>query len=273
MARSPNAQIAVDMYKALSGTLALDAATAWQGIARLLLTCEIWKGSWQPFHDVVVYRESNTFKSGSRGPNTVMQRADRLTQYLADQLGVPRASLCNVIGDYLRHPQITHLQPNNVLGHAFRSLTVHILEKFGCGSITYEEEVSPHKEFPGQTFSTRSLDPKIDIVARKGNVTVALISSRWRYRHDRVDLVDEAMAYVSAARRHNPACQLFASVGEFSPTRLGKILKHCLPVNPHGALNAAVHFAPQLIADGLGENGRAKHLQSLEWLISQTFTW
>jgi hypothetical protein len=273
MARSPNAQIAVQMYDVLATEFAWNTATAWHGIARLLLTCEIWKESWQPFHDVIVYRESNEFKSGARGPNKVMQRAASLTDCLALELGVARNSLCQAVGSYFRHPQISSLQPHNVLGHAFRSLTVHVLQKFGSSNITYQEEVSPYTEFPGQKFSTRSLDPKIDIVARNGNVTVALISSRWRFRHDRVDLVDEAMAYAPAARRQNPACQLYASVGEFAPSRLDKVLSHCPPVAPHGALNATVHFAPQLITNGLHENGRMNHLRSLEWLISQTFSW
>jgi hypothetical protein len=150
---------------------------------------------------------------------------------------------------------------------------VHILEQFGAPGITYAEEISPYDEFHGQHFTTRSRDPKLDIVARRGNVTVALISSRWRFRHDRVDVVEEAIAYATAARRHNPACRLYASVGEFAPNRLEKILSNCPPVQPHGALAAAVHFAPQLITAGLGENGRMANLKSLEWLIGETFLW
>ena len=75
---------------------------------------------------------------------------------------------------------------------------MHILETFGDQDITYTEEVSPYEEFSDQQFSTRSPDPKIDIVARRGGLTVALVSSRWRYRHDRVNLVGEAMAYAHA---------------------------------------------------------------------------
>jgi hypothetical protein len=275
MARSVNAQIAVEMYDELASKLALNAATAWHGIARLLLTCDIWSGrSWSPFHDVVVYRESNDFRSGAGGaPNAVMRRAEQLTAFLANELGIARSSLCQTIGTYWRHPSIAGLQPHNLVGHAFRSITVRILQRFGDPKLTYEEEVSPYKEFPGQHFATRSKEPKLDIVARRGNVTVALISSRWRYRHDRVDVVEEAMAYVSAARRHNPGCRLYASLGEFSPARLEKVLNHCPPAQPHGSLNATVHFAPQLITEGLQENGRMTHLRSLEWLIGETFSW
>jgi len=273
MPRSANAQLAIDMYEALRAKHGWTRATAWQGIARLLLSCEIWRHGWEPFHGVVVYRGTNDFKVGARGPNAIMRRAEALTGFLAKELGVSRAVLCNEIGIYWKHPDIAGLQPHNLAGHAFRSLTVHILETFGDPDVSYAEEVSPYEEFPGQHFATRSRDPKIDIVARRGNVTVALISSRWRYRHDRVDVVEEAMAYAPAARRHNPGCRLYASVGEFAPNRLDKVLSNCPPAQPYGALTAAVHFAPQLITCGLGENGRMVHLQSLEWLIGETFSW
>ena len=237
------------------------------------ILCNIWRHGWQPFHGVVVYRESNDFKTGALGPNAVMRRAEALTSFLAIGLGVPRANLCNEIATYWRHLDIADLQPHNLAGHAFRSLTVHILETFGDPGITYAEEVSSYDEFPGQQFTTRSQEPRIDIVARRGDVTVALISSRWRYRHDRVDVVEEAMAYAPAARRHNPGCRLYASVGEFAPNRLDKVLSNCPPAQPHGALTAAVHFAPQLVTGGLGENGRMVQLQSLDWLIGETFSW
>ena len=273
MPHSVNAQLAIDLYEDLRSRYGWNAASAWRGIGRLLLSCDIWQHGWQPFHDVVVYRETNDFKVGARGPNTVMRRAGTLTGFLAGELGVPRADLCGEIAAYWRHPGIAGLQPHNLAGHAFRSLTVHILETFGDKGITYAEEVNPYDEFPGQQFTTRSRNPKIDIVARRGDVTVALISSRWRYRHDRVDVVEEAMASAPAARRHNPGCRLYASVGEFAPNRLEKVLSNCPPAQPRGALTAAVHFAPQLITAGLGENGRLAHLHSLEWLIGETWSW
>lgn len=273
MPRSPNAQLAVGLYEELRERYGWTRVTAWHGIARLLLSCAVWRRGWQPFHGVVVYREANDFKMGWQGPNAVMRRAGSLTAFLAAELGVSLVDLCSEVGAYWRHQQTARLQPHNLAGHAFRSLTVHILEKFGDPGVTYAEEVSPYTEFPGQHFATRSRKPKIDIVARRGNSTVALISSRWRFRHDRVDVVEEAMSYAPAARRHNAQCRLYASVGEFAPNRLEKILSHCPPVHPHGPLSATVHFAPQLISAGLNENGRLNHLRSLDWLIGETFSW
>jgi len=273
MKRSPNAKIAVDQFERLLTAHGWSAVDAWKGIAHLLLHCDIWTKGWTPFHGCVVYRESNDFKVGPKGPGAVLARAEQLSAYLAQELGVPRADLCGAIGQYWRLSQIREMQPHNLVGHAFRSMVTHALQKFGDNGITYDEEVSPYTEFPGLTFSTRSKDPKIDIVARRGKNTVALISSRWRFRHDRVDVVEEAMAYAPAALRHNTNCKLYAMVGEFAPNRLEKILSNVSPATPHGALHACIHFAPDLISKGLGENGRLKHLKGLDWLIAETYRW
>lgn len=276
MPRSANAQTAVDLYGQLLQKYKWTAANAWHGIARLLLTTHIWlpRLGWQPFHNVVVYRESNDFKTGADGtPNAVLQRAEALSAYLAEQLGVQRHDLHLNTGLYWNEPQIRTLQPHNLVGHAFRSLIVAVLGIFGDPGITYEEECDPHTEFPGYRFDTRSPEAKIDIVARRNGRLVALLSTRLRYRHDRVDLVDEALAYAPAARRQNHNSRLYAVVGEFAPNRLHKVLSNCPPAMPNAALSAAVHFAPELIWHGLRENGRTTELRNLEWLIQQTYDW
>ena len=163
------------------------------------------------------------------------------------------------------------MQPHNLVGHAFRSLCLTILEKFGDPDISYDEEVDPSTEFPGHHFSTRSDDAKIDIIAR-AEETVALISVRWRYRHDRVDVVEEALAYGTAARRANRNCALDALVGEFAPNRLEKILSNC-PPRKNPPLDACIHSAPELLSHGLGENGRLAELKSLAWLADESFKW
>jgi hypothetical protein len=239
----------------------------------MLLSCEIYRSKWEAFHDVVTYVDSNRFTTGTGGPHATLRRAEQLTVYLAAQLGIDRRDLCQNIGLYWRLPKIRPLQPHNPLGHAFRSLTTAALQRFGNPAITYEEEVGPHTEFPGQVFTTRSKHAKIDIVARRENRTVALLTVRWRVRHDRLDVVDEAMAYAPAAHRHNPHSKVYAVLGEFDGGRLRKVLANCPPIFPHAALEAAVHFAPQLIREGLQENGTLEHLRSLEWLIGETYHW
>ena len=283
MKRSQNAELAVEAYKAIHKKHKLKPKTAWQGIARLLLTCEISQGNtWQTHEEkVVVFRESNYF----RQPDTpVIRRSKDLTDYLANELGIKRHKLCEKIGAYWRNPRIEGLQRNNLLGNAFRSLTVHILKTFGNDKIEYTEEVSPYEAFnlpPNHKFPTRSDNPKIDIVARKNGSTVALISARWRYRHDRVDIVEEVKAYTLAAQEHNEKCRFYAFVGEFVPARLKKILNNCSPAVSEPVLDAAVHFEPKLVTHGLYRNDTKKQeiqdnlndLKSLKWLIKQTESW
>jgi hypothetical protein len=275
MPRSKNAQLAVDLYDELQRQYNWTAGTAWHGIARLLLYCEIYinQQGWKPFKDVVVYVDSDRFTDGDKGPHVTLRRAENLSGYLAGQLGVDRGDLCATIGRYWHAPHVRNMQPNNLVGNAFRSLVARILQRFGDPEVTYEEEVSPHSEFPGHQFPTRSKRAKIDIIARRGHQTVAVLTVRWRFRHDRLDVVDEAIAYAHAARRQNPNSHVYAVIGEFDGGRLRKVLDHCAPIDPNPALSAAVHFAPQLIREGLQENGTLKYLQSLEWLIGETFRW
>lgn len=268
MPRSPNAQLAVDLYNELAQRFHWEADTAWRGIALLLLSCEIYTRGWEPFHDVITYVDSNRFRDeGTR------RRAQQLTSYLADQLGVSREHLCEAVAVYWQRPEVRHLQPHNLVGHAFRSLIATALGRFGEPEVEYEEEADPHAEFPGYRFQTRSRRARIDIVARRGGRAVALLSVRWRFRHDRLDVVDEALAYVHALRRQNPSGRFYAVVGEFDGGRLRKLLGNCAPVDPNAAISGAVHFAPQLIRDGLRENGTLEHLRSLEWLIRETSAW
>jgi hypothetical protein len=134
-------------------------------------------------------------------------------------------------------------------------LVLTALQLFGDPGVTYEEEANPYKEFPGQVFTTRSKNPRIDIMARRDLRTVAILTVRWRVRHDRLDVIDEAMAYAPAARRHNPNCKVYPVLGEFDGGRLRKVLANCPPIFPNAALDVAVHFEPRLITEGLQENG------------------
>lgn len=283
MSRGLNAQLAVDEYLLLLQQKGWSKSDAWHGIALLLLSCDVWEsGGYRRLNtlrghasvpDVVVYRERNDFKVSTKGkPNAVVQRAEQLSQYLAQQLGVPRTQLCNTIGTFYRTPIISQLQPHNIVGHSFRSICVEILKHFGDPGITYEEEVDPTSVFPGWQFSTRSRKAKLDIMARRNSVPVALISARWRLRHDRIDVPEEMRAYGPAARTANQNCALYGLVGEFAPDRLEKLLVHA-PPTPNPILNGAVHFAPDLISKGLGLTGRLSQLKDLAWLIDQTFLW
>jgi hypothetical protein len=202
----------------------------------LLLSCEVYRGRWEPFYDVVTFIDSNRFSIGPSGPSSTLRKAERLSEYLAEQLGIERSELCDNIGLYWHEPAIRPLQPHNPVGHAFRSLVLTAHELFGDPGVTYEEEADPHKEFPGHAFTTRSKNPKIDIMARRDNRTVAILTVRWRVRHDRLDVIDEAMAYAPAARRYNPNCKVYPVLGEFDGGRLRKVPANCPPMFPNRLL-------------------------------------
>ena len=142
--------------------------------------------------------------------------------------------------------------------------------------LAIEEEVDAGALFPGAVLHTRSKRPKIDIVAKRAGIIVALLSVRWRLRHDRVDVVDEAQSYVPPARRQNPDCKFYAVLGEFAPSRLEKVLSNSFSSTfPNAAISATVHFLPDLITNpgSLAENGRLTNLRSLAWLIAETNNW
>jgi hypothetical protein len=276
MARSLNAELAAVSFGTLVVEHGFDKESAWKAIAMLLLSCQVYAPyqGWIDFHDVIVYREANDFKRTRSGqPNSYLKKGESMTAWLANELGVSRTELCESIGLYWRVPQLQSVQPNNPVGHAFRTLVVEYLKMFGDQGIIYQEEVSPFNLFQGHHFTTRSKDPKIDIVAYRDHQVVALISSRWRYRHDRVDMVEEAWAYAPPARRLNPNCGLYAFVGEFAASRLLKVLDNCPPTHPNPALTACVHFCPELVTEGLGENGRLTHLKGLSWMADESFKW
>jgi len=280
VSRGKNAQLAVDLYHQLHAAHSWGAQDAWKGIALLLLTCDLYEGKrtgWQPFHGAVVYRESNDFFVLDQGGQSgVLKRAVRLTAYLETILGVTAGSCCQSIGQYWRHIDISKSQPHNLVGHAFRSIVLEILKLHGSKGLRYEEEVNPKHLFPGVSLHLRSKAPKIDIVAFNDNRPVAMISTRWRFRHDRVDVDNESIAYKSAAMSTGHAdCKFYAMLGEFSPARLEKVLKNTVGVSTNPSIDGTVHFRPDLITNehALGENGRTAQLKPLDWLIGETNRW
>lgn len=263
-----NAQLAVDLYTDVVRRRNLNSATAWHGIGMLLLSCEIYRRGWRKSHRVIKCVDSKRLRA-----NASLRRARRATAYLAKALGIPECDVCENIGLYWQQPNIRLLQPHNLAGHAFRSLVATALHLFGDTEIDYEEQIERHEAFPGQSFQKHGVKTKIDILARRRNRAVALISAHWGIRHYRACEPPEALAYLPVLRRENPRGQFYAVVGEFDGGRLRKLLASSEPQAPNAAISGAVHFAPELIREGLGENGSLEHLRSLEWLIRETFRW
>ena len=190
--------------------------------------------------------------------------------YLATQLGVPRDSLCANLGLFIK---LLKIQPNNPRGHAFRSIVAEYLSTFGDPTLAIEEEISPHVLFPGIPFNLRSAEPRVDLTVHRGNNLVALCSVRWSYRHDRVDMLEEAAVYMGAARRINSHCRFFGITAEMNPARLKKVVSQTSPVVSHAAMTRLVHLHPPLATTVIGHNGVLGHLMSLEQWAADSFNW
>ncbi len=277
MARSDNAEIAVKMYQQMLTAAGWGVQDCWKAIAKILLTCEVYQGgAWSPFHGCVVYAERNVFSINKNGQqNAALRNAELLSDAIAYAIGVHRNSLCSTIAAYWRDNKVKNVQPHNLVGHAFRSIIVETLARFGDSSLTFEEEVAPHVEFPGYRFANRSRNARIDIIARRGSLPVAIISTRWRFRHDRVDVIDEAQTYLPAARKINPSCQFYAVVGEFMWSRLDKILAHVSAKVSNPSIAACVHMVPHLLplANPAAPLGDLKLIKGLDWFAQQTHGW
>ena len=269
-----HAELAVDLYGELLAEHGWELDQAWLAIAVLLMTCEIWRDEWRAFHDAPVLQESNNYRLTKSGnPNKALSEALLVKEWIAAELDADPDSLCAVLGQFFRHPEIVDFQPHNLRGHAFRSLVAETLAKFGDPGLEVSEEVSPYRLFPGFDFPTRSPDARIDIVVQRGPRLVALISARWTYRHDRVEMIDEAMAYMPAAHGQNRDCRFFGVTAEFVTARLKKVIGETSPVMQRAAINRLVHLNRDLPGDLIGRNGDLGHMWSLAEMVRDSFGW
>ncbi len=261
-----HAETAVAKFNSRKVSQRRDLDTAWLTVSELLMTCEIWAaGEWRAFRGQPVLRESNDYKENQDGgSNKALKEAALIGDYIAEELGIPRTELCAHIGGFLKGLGI---QPNNPRGHAFRSLVAEILSSYGDTGLTVREEVDPHPLYPGFTFALRSASPRIDIVVLRQQRIVALCSTRWTYRHDRVDMLEEATAYMAAARRENPDCKFFGITAELNPARLKKVVKQTSPLQRNAAMERLIHLHKPLATSVIGHNGLLEHLMDLaEWV-------
>jgi hypothetical protein len=267
-----NAESAVALFQKQLAAHSYTSADAWKSVIQLLVTCEIWAGGkWIRKHGQPVFRESNDYKLNTKGePNTALQEATLMGDYLATQLGITRENLCSKLGAFIKPLKI---QPNNPRGHAFRSIAAEFLATFGDPALSIAEEVSPHDLFPGVPFHLRSAEPRVDLTVHRGANLVALSSVRWSYRHDRVDMLEEATAYMAPARRINSQCRFFGITAEMNPARLKKVVSQTTPVISHAAMTRLVHLHPPLATSVIGHNGQLGHLMSLQQWAADSFNW
>lgn len=112
-------------------------------------------------------------------------------------------------------------QRMNPIGIAFASAVVHLFQHFGTKGFDWKMEARIGDEvFPNLTsFRRRS----VDIVAFSSNEPIAVISSKWGIRHDRVrDPQEEADTYKDQV----PSLRFFVVTNEFDSARLQKVLTY-----------------------------------------------
>jgi len=267
-----NAEQAVSEFNSRMAGQGRNLDHAWLTVSELLMTCDIWAaGQWLTLRGQPVLRESNDYKENkSGGPNKALKEATLIGDYLAEKLGSPRGELCSHIGGFLK---ALGIQPNNPRGHAFRSLIAEILSTYGDKALTVMEEIDPHALYPGFVFALRSASPRIDIVVLRGPTVVALCSTRWTYRHDRVDMLEEAVAYMAAARRANPECRFFGITAELNPARLKKVVKQSSALQRNAAMERLIHLHKPLATTVIGHNGVLEHLMDLADWARDSVNW
>ena len=269
-----NAEAAVRAFIVEVTNKEWELGEAWLAIAGLLMTCEIWdnpRKTWMIYFDQPVLRESNDYKLLSNGiPNQALKEAALIGDYIAEKLYVPRQDLCSHLGTYMKALSI---QPNNPRGHAFRSIVAEVLARYGDPSMTIQEEVNPYALFPNHQFNLRSKNPRIDIVAYRDDLPVALCSTRWTYRHDRVDMLEEARAYITAARQVNPTISFFGITAEINPARLQKVVSQTLPLVENADINRLVHLHAPLATTVINHNGDLMQLMDLADWVDGSHSW
>jgi hypothetical protein len=274
-----HAELAVSQFGDILNSTCWGLDNAWLAISQLLMTCKVWRDHQWVNLPVMppgcpVLMESNNYRLTKGGqPNRNVRDATAVRDYMAARLGVSPEAMVDHLGRYFGEPGISHLQPNNPRGHGFRSLIAETLSRFGDPALRIDEEVKAHELFPGQPLQTRSDDPKIDIVVHRGPLLVAMVSTRWTYRHDRVDMIDEAHAYVPPARHQNPHCTFYGATAEIVTARLRKVLRETEAVQQHGVITGLVHLHAPIASSVIGRNGDLVHLVDLVDFVNQSYSW
>lgn len=270
-----NAELAVRLYGERLDERGWGLNRSWLAIAELLMTCEVWSGGdWYPLYDAPVLRESNVYGLTRTGDaNPALTDALRVKEWLAVEFAVPDDDVCAALGRFFREPRLLGLQPNNPRGHAFRSLVAETLARFGDPALGVTEAASPHDVFPGFDYRAAGRDSRIDIVVRRGDRLVALVTTHWTYRHTRVGMLRDAEAYMPAARVRNDACRFFGVTTEFGAARLKKVVAETAPVMQNSAIDRLVHLNPDLLGELTGRNVDLREMWSLAQMVEDSYNW
>jgi hypothetical protein len=244
--------------------------SAWAGIYQCLLWYEtvpkVILGHSRLPHIIDANRLT---KAQNKGPSAWQTHAINVEEYLAQHWAVPLSEVGDRVDLLMKSPGYVGLQRHNILGAAFAALVRLTLQRFGIQDprVSYELEVPGANAFPGIQIPTRSENPSIDILVRKAGQNIGIISTKWSYRHDRVDdLTTECRAYKNAAAYTDTKLFYYIATNEFDPARTDKLI--C-----DKCVDRVIHVHKELVTGVCKLNGRLKNLWDLSDLLESSSNW
>lgn len=196
------------------------------------------------------------------------RRAEALNSYIAKQLQCEEADVHGLMDRLMKQPDFEGVQRQNSLGIAFAGLLKYCLETFNKSGLKYRTEVPAKDEFPGITLPGRSEKPCIDVLASDDRLPVAVISTKWSLRHDRLsDLTNECPSYKAAYSqvfRQSGRANLayYVVTNEFEPSRLIKLIED-------SCIDGVVHVHKPAVQNVAELNGQLEGLIDLsDFLVS-----
>lgn len=209
-----------------------------------------------------------THSLSAKGELRIWQRrAVAVEKYISEQWEVDPSQIPGMVDKLMKLAAYAGFQRQNILGNAFAGLVKHALELFGSQNVTYELEVAGDKAFPGVQLPTRTGEPFIDILVRKGGQNRGIISTKWSIRHDRInDLTSECRAYKNAARFTDTQIFYYVATNEYDPARVEKPLTD-------KCIDGVVHVHKPLVTVVSGLDGRLNEFLDLSELIERSSQW
>jgi hypothetical protein len=244
--------------------------TAWAGIYQCLLWYETLPTAILGHTRLPHIIDANRLtKAQNNRPSIWQRRAIGVEDYLAQHWAVPPQQVGDGVDLLMKSADYAGLQRQNIVGAAFAALLKMALQRFGVQdpNITYELEVAGANAFPGVRIPTRSENPSIDILVRKQGKNIGIISTKWSYRHDRVDdLTNECRAYKGAAAYTDTKLFYYIATNEFDPARSDKLIGD-------KCVDRVIHVHKELVTGVCKLNGRLANLWDLSELLEVSHNW
>ncbi|MBI4487965.1 MAG: hypothetical protein HY694_02675 [Deltaproteobacteria bacterium] len=268
---------AIQIFENADYPSGLSPATAWLGIYQTLLWYE--PVNWLGFSELPHIIDADKLRPASpakkrtwKKPNAWQQRAQAVSEHLAQQMGCPIGSVPHKTDLLMKQPDYEGMQRQNTLGIAFAGIVKKALEKFGPATLLYETEVEASTIFPGITFPGRSGTPRIDLLAKQSNIPRAIISTKWSVRHDRLsDITNECPVYKAAYERiyrqtRRGHLLYYMLTNEYDPARLNKILDD-------SCVDGVVHVHKAAVVEVCKLDGRLAQLTDLGDFVEGAMSW